>query len=664
MTSHPTDQARLESIEQYLDRLESMVLDGSKSSEFFDELIRGLVEFCAATAVGAWILEDGRARCVHSSDQYLATLPDTREAPERATGTLPAARLISLPSLAEGRAVQRRLSSSTIHGGSTLTLDVWGSDPKIHSGPSGLHEIIQGVTEIAVSFMLRTRLDELARCLSEQQALNRVLAVSQQPGSLEDKASSLAKTLLEALGKDRVSVFQATASGARVLALMPSSNLNQRSSQVRLLCQLAATVKSEDGWLAVRVGEGLSLSPRYQTVVEEYLQASLAREIWALGTSLRVADAGHHHGSSEGVVILEKFTLGDEPEPLPQRSQIANSHFGSPSPESSTGYSFGETLLAHALDTLAQQLSLRERLSVRITDWWRTSVLLRRVLVIGVASALLVALLFLVPTSLKFAVEGSLQPRSFRSIFATREGVVEKLYVQHGESVARDQPLLKIRSPEIELELHQFLGQVETIEAKLLSLRSGKMKPGSGRANEDTLRLSAEEMDLRIQLLGLRKQLELVTADRESLTILSPMRGRVDGWDLEQSLNQRPVLHGQELLQVFDPDEGWQLDLEVPDDVAGYILEAQRKAPCPVEFRVRSDPAKRYSATLTSIAQTTQVNADQKAVVFAKVDVRAHLLDVTRSGARVVAQIDCGRSTFGVVWFREILEFLQRTFWL
>ena len=117
-------------------------------------------------------------------------------------------------------------------------------------------------------------------------------------------------------------------------------------------------------------------------------------------------------------------------------------------------------------------------------------------------------------------------------------------------------------------------------------------------------------------------------------------------------------------MQVFAPQDGWQLDLEIPDDVAGYILETQQKAPCSVEFRVRSDPSRHYVASLSSISSTTQVNATQKAVVFAKVHLPAELIVVTRSGALVAAQIDCGRSTLGLIWCREILEFLQRSFWV
>jgi hypothetical protein len=147
------------------------------------------------------------------------------------------------------------------------------------------------------------------------------------------------------------------------------------------------------------------------------------------------------------------------------------------------------------------------------------------------------------------------------------------------------------------------------------------------------------------------------------LTLLSPLDGQVDGWEIEQSLVQRPIVHGEKLFQVFTPEDGWQLVLEIPDDVAGYVLEAQHTHPCPVSFRIRSDPSKLHRSKLSSISPTTQINAHQKAIVFAKVEVMDGQIDVTRSGAVVAAQIDCGRSTVGMIWLRELLEFLQRSFW-
>jgi hypothetical protein len=622
-----------------------------------------LIQYCGASTVGVWLLENQQPQCLLNSSGYQATLPAAILEKVSSPGKRQAAIIVNQRNSKAGFDVPRLLSSSPVNTGSLLIIDVWGSNPASDLSAAEVREIVQGVTDLAVSFSLRKRVDELSQRVVEQRAIHQILSASQPSGTLEDQSRALANILLDALEMDRVSFFQVTAGGARLLALVPASNLNQRSSQVGMLCRLASGVAHDGGWLALRVGEGLELSPGIKSIVHEYLQASLAREISALSTGLRRGASSLEPKAGEGVIVMERFTLGDaKPSPI-QRDLVVNHSGDWRTPENQVGAPYRETLIAHALDSLAQQLSQRTSPMLRIADFWRSATLSLRGLLLGIAGTLLLASLFLMPSRQKFTVEGVLQPKASRAIFATRDGVIETLYAQHGQSISLNQPLLKIRSPDLELELQKLFGQVETLEAKLLSVKSAKMKQGSERASENAIRLSAEEEDLKIQLLGVRKQLDIVKVDQESLTILSPLDGIVDGWDMEQALDQRPVVHGQRLLQVYQPEAGWQLNLEIPDDVAGTILDSQQKAACAVEFRIRSDPSKSYASLLSSISQTTQVNASQQAVVFAKVDLSLHPIDVTRSGAMVVAQIDCGWSTLGFIWFREITEFLQRSFW-
>jgi hypothetical protein len=663
-TLRSSDEALQEAIEQYLARLESLVCEFSGSHVFFNELARGLIEHCGATAVGVWVREKQREDCLFRSAGYQVALPENSPQELPAAAARDGSRGMSVENSFAGGIASRLVSSSPVDQASTVILDVLFGGTETPLPATQLNDIVHAVTDLAVSFSLRARLETTNRKLVEQQAINRVLAVSVQPGSLEDKSQALATILLDALNCDRVSVFQVTATGARPLAVVPAANLNQRSSQLELLRQLAVGVMAAEGWLTVRVGAGLAISPGLRPIVERYLEASLAREVWALGTCLRRTDLTLRTGSGDAVVVVERFTVGDANEHLPRQNNVARSSLITSPEESLSIVSHSETLLAMALDTIAQQLSLRRQLALTVYDHGRTSSVNQRARLVAMVASLILLILFLIPAPLDFPAEGSIQPRSAQTIFATREGVVEKLLVQNGQAVAAGQPLLKIRSPELELEFYQLTGEVETLESKLLSLRSAKAKHGSERESEAALRLSAEEEDVKIQLLGVRKQLEIVTADRESLTLLSPLQGIVDGWDIEQSLDQRPVLHGQRLLRVFTPEDGWQLHLEIPNDTAGFILEAQQSAPCKVEFRVRSDPSQRYRASLSSTSQAIQVNAAQQAMLLAKVDLLQEPVNVTRAGAKVVAQINCGQSTLGLIWFRKIIEFLQRSFWL
>ena len=79
---------------------------------------------------------------------------------------------------------------------------------------------------------------------------------------------------------------------------------------------------------------------------------------------------------------------------------------------------------------------------------------------------------------------------------------------------------------------------------------------------------------MREPLLGLEQQEKVLRARQEELTLRSPLTGHIT-WDVEQLLAARPVQRGQALLTVANVDGPWILELQVPDDEAGYLLDAQ-----------------------------------------------------------------------------------------
>ena len=53
----------------------------------------------------------------------------------------------------------------------------------------------------------------------------------------------------------------------------------------------------------------------------------------------------------------------------------------------------------------------------------------------------------------------------------------------------------------------------------------------------------------------------------------SPLTGAVVTWNVRQLLEARPVQKGQALMQVADLTGPWVLEIEVPDDRIGHVLE-------------------------------------------------------------------------------------------
>ena len=66
-------------------------------------------------------------------------------------------------------------------------------------------------------------------------------------------------------------------------------------------------------------------------------------------------------------------------------------------------------------------------------------------------------------------------------------------------------------------------------------------------------------------------------AKQMDLNVKSPIDGQVITWDLNNRLMHRPVQRGQELLRVADPSGPWQLELQMPENHMGFVVETQQK---------------------------------------------------------------------------------------
>ena len=177
--------------------------------------------------------------------------------------------------------------------------------------------------------------------------------------------------------------------------------------------------------------------------------------------------------------------------------------------------------------------------------------------------------------------------------------------------------------------------------------------------------MAADQQVLKTKIAGLKKQLELVNQQQADLQITSPIDGTVDRWDLQQSLPSKPVRHGEYLVDVAATDQGWTVQLDIPDHESGYVIDRQANQPCDVSMRLRSDPANEFSAKVDSVAKTAMLSDSRKPIVHASASIPVqHDNDAFRSGATVQAYIHCGKRSLGVVWFRGIVQWARQRGWL
>jgi multidrug efflux pump subunit AcrA (membrane-fusion protein) len=279
-----------------------------------------------------------------------------------------------------------------------------------------------------------------------------------------------------------------------------------------------------------------------------------------------------------------------------------------------------------------------------------------------------IAALVLVPADFNIEAPGTLQPIVRRDVFAPRTGLVDEVLAAHGAEVAAGQPLVRMRDSQLELELKRVDGELQTAQRQVDAVRATRTNRAIRDVNPtDAYRLSAEERELEQRLLNLRLELELLNMERERLVITSPIAGRVLTWDVDHRIGARPVERGEVLVSVANLSDEWQLELDVPDDLIGYVLAAQKELQpdLQVRFRLSSDDRELHTGHIAEICQTADVESTDGLAPSPTVLVKVALdkLELSEAGRRELrpgvsarAQIACGRRPVGYVWLHDIWD--------
>jgi multidrug efflux pump subunit AcrA (membrane-fusion protein) len=276
-----------------------------------------------------------------------------------------------------------------------------------------------------------------------------------------------------------------------------------------------------------------------------------------------------------------------------------------------------------------------------------------------------VAALVFVKTDLRVPASGALQPSLRQKIFAPTDGIVRSVLVDHADVVTTDQALLTMENPELDRQIDELLGQIQTTDQRLSDAKAirlgGRSSSPEALANLD--RLAAEVQQLEVQQRSLRQQQRLLISQRESLDVTATIAGQIVTWNPEQRLRNRPVRRGQELLEIAQVDGPWHLELLIPDRDIGPILDRQREGKAAVEFVIGTIPDKTFVGQICKIADSSQWDKDRGSVVKAIVSIDRSQLPTSPVGAEVQAKVRCLSCALGYAWFRDLLTYLQVRVW-
>jgi multidrug efflux pump subunit AcrA (membrane-fusion protein) len=511
----------------------------------------------------------------------------------------------------------------------------WTSDDDAHAWDSSRRAMIAEVTlaivEICATTYMREQLSNARQAAAALTDREHSLVSLYQGVDVPEAFHRVAKSLAAHRSADRVSVLQVYKRRCELMATSSSQMVDRRSRLASHQEALAEAIKSIQSPISLSVGHPAG-SAKWCALVDRYVVESGCRHV-----ELECVPSASNPRANVAVVITEWFD--SSPRACEPRFREHAEH---------------AIQQALANQSLAWPILLRQ-LSRKLRSKSFG-------LVSGFAFVATLLLTFL-PVTFMLPVEGQVLPVQHRRIYAHSDAVVTSILVTNGQVVNQGSNLFKLRSASLDLREEQLRGELLTAKTRLASLTVSRSSGSSDEANSlsQSLSISANEQTLKTEVAGLEKQLKLVESQKQTLVIQSPLTGIVDRWDLEQSLANRPVTQGQHLVDIYASQGDWHVELELPDQYASYLsLDSNAQK---VNFRLQAQPNREYQATVTSIARSTQLNAQGQPFVRVNCLFARGPSDSLAIGATVWAELECGKQPLGFVWFRGLFEWFERQTW-
>ncbi|MBU4399552.1 MAG: efflux RND transporter periplasmic adaptor subunit [Planctomycetes bacterium] len=364
---------------------------------------------------------------------------------------------------------------------------------------------------------------------------------------------------------DRLSVAIRKGSKCKIEAVSGQDLFDKRSNIVRLLGKLATAVVAT-GDTVWYTGETRDLAPQVEDAVQEYVDEAHSKTVAVLPLQRPAPpeeDDPKKRTKPEppiGALVVERIEDSRLSANMVHRAEVVRQH--------------SSTALANAIEHQNLVLMPVWR-ALGKTRWVLQARTLPKTLSIS-GGVLLVLLVFaLWPARFTMESKGTLEPVWRQDVFAGIDGVVEELKVAHGEMVAKDQLLALLRNTDLEVALTDVQGQRMATTERLFAVQRSMV--GERRlSTEERSRLAGEQAELKQKLLSLDAQWALYKAKQLELDAKSPMDGQVITWDLRNRLIHRPVQRGQILMRVANPDGPWQLELKMPENHMGPVVERQQ----------------------------------------------------------------------------------------
>jgi len=464
------------------------------------------------------------------------------------------------------------------------------------------------------------------------------------------------------LGADRVSIAEQYGPKVKIQSVSGQQTVSARSNAIRLLSQLTEKVLATGEKLSF-TGDTEKFPPQFEAVLANYLLESRSRVIIILPVFGPKPSDQESQDKPEfekhldkpvavGGIIVEQISETPLPRDLDERLDRIGHHVG----------------------LALRNAQSRERVFL-LPLWlflgnWRTRLKGRTLAKIATGVGVLVAIvltLVFVPWDYRVSGKGRLMPIVRRGLFAPHDGEVVELVAKSGQPVKKGELLVRLKSDELQTKLLQATTQLAEKRQQAFAIESQLSQKDTPQTPSTEIELRGKLQQLNVEVEGTKLQVDNLQRQIDSLSVRSPIAGVVATFRLEELLRMRPVKYGDLLLEVMDPTQAWRLEVDVPENRIGHILEAQSKrnlARLPVSYMLATATEATYKGELESLSTRSGASETEGTVVPVFVDLVEPSPPSPRIGAEVKAKIDCGRASLGYVLFGDVIEFLRKWFWL
>lgn len=654
----PNDgQAVWRTIELAIAQLFDVARSGGNTREFYDLWLQGVVQAVAADGGCVWQAAPDSPPAVVAQRNFPPSLLQAESADRICRRQL--AQPSGKPMLAATQPQPEKSSIGEFAADERFVVcaqkDPAGSHfiTALYFGPAvrqavlaGAVQVLAAFREAAIDFHRQQEIEELRKRLNDARQFDELTSRMHQQLHPLETAYTIANDSRTWIGCDRVGILRVRGRNAELIALSGVDMIDRRSEEVIRLEQLAVAAMACGDPLIWSSGKPGNLAPQVEEALQHYVDRAHVRTLALQPLRYRIIDRAREPSAEMlGVLVAESFQpVNDDHQFLTRTAQIA---------------AHAETALGNAVEHHSVPL---RALHQTLRRYWRR--VRRRYVASLIATTMLAGLIvaaFTISVDFNLEANGTLEPEVRRNLFAPADGIVERVHAGHGDHVESGEEVVSIRSERLELEHGKTNGELQTLHAKLTTLRAKRSSGGKREGNEDERLLAAEEEQVKQQIRGLENQLKLLAQLRQELIIVAPIAGLVLTWNANELLQDRPVKQGQLLLTLADTTGPWLLELHVADRAIGHLIEAQSRShsPVAVSFLLASDTTRTLVGRVDRIALSTNEFEGDTPATLVTVRFDATQLPNLRAGTGVVARIRAGRRSLAYVWLHDVLDTLR-----